>query len=73
LELHADKTRLIEFGRTARADLQDTGEGNPENFDFLGFTHRGGTRKYGPLPSGGISNVGEWFGRVLNGASSRLT
>jgi RNA-directed DNA polymerase len=39
LELHPDKTRLIEFGRHAATDRAARGEGKPETFDFLGFTH----------------------------------
>jgi group II intron reverse transcriptase/maturase len=39
LELHADKTRLIEFGRYATERRARRGEGKPETFDFLGFTH----------------------------------
>jgi group II intron reverse transcriptase/maturase len=39
LELHPDKTRLIEFGRFARQSREGRGEGKPETFDFLGFTH----------------------------------
>jgi RNA-directed DNA polymerase len=39
LELHAQKTRLIEFGRHAKEDRQSRGEGKPETFNFLGFTH----------------------------------
>jgi RNA-directed DNA polymerase len=39
LELHPDKTRLIRFGRFAAEDRQRRGEGKPETFDFLGFTH----------------------------------
>ena len=39
LELHAQKTRLIEFGRHAEEDRQSRGEGKPETFNFLGFTH----------------------------------
>lgn len=39
LELHKDKTRLIEFGRFAARDRNRRGEGKPETFDFLGFTH----------------------------------
>lgn len=46
LELHADKTRLIEFGRHATEARRARGEGKPETFDFLGFTHIcGRTRK----------------------------
>jgi group II intron reverse transcriptase/maturase len=39
LELNTDKTRLIEFGRFARNDRAKRGEGKPETFEFLGFTH----------------------------------
>jgi hypothetical protein len=39
LELHPDKTRLIEFGRFAAARRRARGLGKPETFDFLGFTH----------------------------------
>lgn len=39
LELHPEKTRLIEFGRFAAERRFKRGEGKPETFDFLGFTH----------------------------------
>ncbi len=39
LELHPDKTRLIEFGRFARENRRKRGQGKPETFDFLGMTH----------------------------------
>jgi group II intron reverse transcriptase/maturase len=39
LKLHPTKTRLIEFGRFAAKDRKGRGEGKPETFDFLGFTH----------------------------------
>jgi len=39
LELHQGKTRLIEFGRFAAANREKRGDGKPETFDFLGFTH----------------------------------
>ena len=48
LELHPEKTRLIEFGRFAEDNRKRRGEGKPETFDFLGFTHIcGKTRKGG--------------------------
>jgi RNA-directed DNA polymerase len=43
LELHPDKTRLIEFGRYAAERRRKRGEGKPETFNFLGFTHICGT------------------------------
>lgn len=39
LELQDDKTRLIEFGRDAATNRKRRGQGKPETFDFLGFTH----------------------------------
>ena len=38
LQLHPDKTRLIEFGRFAAAEREKRGLGKPETFNFLGFT-----------------------------------
>jgi group II intron reverse transcriptase/maturase len=43
LELHPEKTRLIEFGRYAAERRNKRGEGKPETFNFLGFTHICGT------------------------------
>jgi len=45
LELHPDKTRLIEFGRHAAEQRKRRGEGKPDTFDFLGFTHLSGTTR----------------------------
>jgi RNA-directed DNA polymerase len=39
LELHPEKTRLLEFGRHAADNRKRRGEGKPETFNFLGFTH----------------------------------
>ncbi len=39
LELHPEKTRLIEFGRFAAERRAKRGLGKPETFEFLGFTH----------------------------------
>jgi RNA-directed DNA polymerase len=47
LELHPDKTRLIEFGRFAAGRRRARGQGKPETFDFLGFTHICGKTKTG--------------------------
>ena len=47
LTLHPDKTRLIEFGRSAIANRHARGLGKPESFDFLGFTHYCATRRSG--------------------------
>jgi group II intron reverse transcriptase/maturase len=46
LELHPEKTRLLEFGRWAAENRRKGGEKKPETFNFLGFTHLcGKTRK----------------------------
>ena len=47
LTLHPEKTRLIEFGRHAAARRAARGDGKPETFDFLGFTHICGRTKNG--------------------------
>ena len=47
LELHPDKTRLIEFGRFAARNRRARGVGKPETFDFLGFTHICGKSRKG--------------------------
>ena len=45
LELHPDKTRLIEFGRYAAERRKKRGAGKPETFSFWGFTHISGTSR----------------------------
>ena len=47
LEVHPEKTRLLEFGRFAAANRAKRGEGRPETFDFLGFTHYCRTQRNG--------------------------
>ena len=39
LTLEKEKSRLIEFGRFAESNRNRRGEGKPETFTFLGFTH----------------------------------
>jgi len=53
LTLHSVKTRLIRFGRHAIKQRERLGEGKPETFDFLGFTHYGTrSRKWGSFVIG---------------------
>ena len=47
LELNAEKTRLIQFGRFAALNRAERGLGKPETFSFLGFTHICATTKNG--------------------------
>jgi RNA-directed DNA polymerase len=45
LELHPEKTRLLEFGPFATENRKKRGEGKPETFNFLGFTHICGKKR----------------------------
>ena len=56
LELNAEKTRLIEFGRHAVRDRKARGLGKPETFTFLGFTHICTKTKNGRFQVGRITN-----------------
>jgi group II intron reverse transcriptase/maturase len=47
LELHPQKTRIIEFGRYAARNREARGLGKPETFAFLGFRHICGTNRNG--------------------------
>jgi RNA-directed DNA polymerase len=54
LELHEDKTRILRFGRSARAGRPRRGGGSgggnapgPTTFNFLGFTHCSGKTRRG--------------------------
>ena len=47
LELHGDKTRLVEFGRHAAARRKRRGLGKPATFTFLGFVHICGRSRRG--------------------------
>ena len=47
MELHSEKTRLLEFGPFAAARRRRAGQGKPETFNFLGFTHIGGKKRNG--------------------------
>jgi group II intron reverse transcriptase/maturase len=47
LELNEEKTRLIRFGRFARLNRAERGEGKPESFTFLGLQHICGKNRLG--------------------------
>ena len=47
LELHPDKTRVMEFGRYALRERERKGLSRPETFTFLGFVHIAGTSRKG--------------------------
>ena len=52
LELHPEKTRLLEFGRFAAESRRRNGQSKPETFDFLGFTHYCGSTRAGRFKLG---------------------
>lgn len=45
LKLHPEKTRVIEFGYHAANNRKRRGQGKPETFNFLGFTHICGKKR----------------------------
>lgn len=47
LELHPEKTRVLQFGRSANESRKRAGLPKPETFDFLGFTHICGVSRQG--------------------------
>jgi len=64
LELHPEKTRLIEFGRYAAERRSKRGDGPPETFDFLGFTHISGTTRKGDFTIRRISSAKKFRGKL---------
>ena len=54
VELHPQKSRIIEFGRHAARKRKARNLGKPKTFAFLGFTHICGTSREGPSSSCGI-------------------
>ena len=76
LSVAEDKTKLIRFGRFARRDCQRRGEGAPQTFDFLGFTHYCGTSRAGRFKlkrktstkklRGKLQDLNRWFWKQLS-------
>jgi group II intron reverse transcriptase/maturase len=64
LELHPEKTRLIEFGRYAAERRSKRGDGPPETFDFLGFTHISGKTRKGDFTIRRISSGKKLRGKL---------
>jgi len=77
LELHPDKTRRIEFGRYAEENRKRRGEGKPETFDFLGFTHNQREEQPGTVCSFGARRLanacGESFDTSGRSSASECT
>jgi len=59
LELNEDKTRLIRFGRFARLNRAERGEGKPEAFTFLGLQHICGSNRWAGSKSGALRTANE--------------
>jgi RNA-directed DNA polymerase len=74
LELHPEKTRLIEFGRYAAERRSNRGDSPPETFDFLGFTHICGKTRKGDFKIHRISSSKKFRSklRVLKGKLQRM-
>jgi group II intron reverse transcriptase/maturase len=52
LALHPEKTRVLEFGRFAADNRAKRGQGKPQTFNFLGFTHISGADRRGKWSPG---------------------
>jgi hypothetical protein len=72
LELHPQKTRLIEFGRYAAERRKRRGEGKPETFNFLGFTHLCGTNYQTGKFTVGRKTVGKRMAAKLKDIRAQL-
>jgi reverse transcriptase-like protein len=74
LTLHPEKTRLLEFGKTAVGKAERLGGKPPETFDFLGFTHiaRRNRRGYFTIHVRMVGEWREWGWKLLPGCAKRL-
>ncbi len=76
LEVSAEKTRIIEFGRYAKENARNRGIRKPDTFDFLGFTHYVGTSRKGNFlmkvrtsrkrRSNSLKQMNEWLKKTRN-------
>jgi len=80
LELHPEKTRLLEFGPYAIDQRRRRGEGKPETFNFLGVMHiRVKKRSNGRFTvlrqtmHESIPEVGNWLQAVVRDTSGTTT
>jgi group II intron reverse transcriptase/maturase len=64
LELHPEKTRLLQFGPFAAEDRRRAGQGKPETFNFLGFTHICGKKRNGRFTVGRQTIRGRWQAKL---------
>lgn len=76
LRLSDEKTRVMEFGRFAKENRKKRGDGKPDTFDFLGFTHYCGETRDGRFAvkvktshkrmKRGLHTMREWVKTVRN-------
>ena len=66
LSVAEDKTKLIRFGRFARRECQRRGEGAPQTFDILGFTHYCGTSRAGRFKLKRMTSTKKLRGKLLD-------
>ena len=69
LEQYTEKTRLLEFGPYAAENRQRAGQGKPETFDFLGFTHMCGEEAERTFHGGEADDSEEAAGEAERGES----
>ena len=72
LELNGEKTRLIEFGRFAAKNRRTRGEGKPETFEFLGFTHICGRRRKDGSFTVRRKTIAKRFRKKVKGVTEQL-
>lgn len=72
LNLHPEKTRLIEFGRGSAAKREREGRGKCETFDFLGFTHACGKTRRGKRFALKRITMAKRLGRTLAAIKEQL-
>ena len=76
LEVSAEKTRIIEFGRYAKENAKNRGKRKPDTFEFLGFTHCVSTSRKGNFlmkvrtskkrRNNSLKQMNEWLKKIRN-------
>ena len=64
MELHPEKTRLLEFGPYAAENRRRAGKGKPETFNFLGFTQICGRQRNGRVTVVRQTIRGRWQAKL---------
>jgi len=76
LEVSAEKTRIIEFGKYAKENAKNRGKRKANTFEFLGFTHYVSTSQKGNFlmkirtskkrRSNSLKQMNEWLKKIRN-------